>query len=78
MEQTLVKPSFRIFLLLKNQGIENRLYNALQNQKAEYLPYLGKNDFSLWWTNFKEYQFKEFDFKENFKIDSIFMKKEKI
>lgn len=77
MEQTLVKPSFRIFLLLKNQGIENRLYNALQNQKAEYLPYLGKNDFSLWWTNFKEYQFQEFDFKKNFKIDSIFMKEEK-
>jgi len=76
MEQTLVKPSFRIFLFLKKIGIENRLYSALRLFKAEYLPYLGKNDFSLWWTNFQEYQFQEFDFKENFKIDTIFMKEQ--
>jgi CRISPR-associated protein Cas5h len=76
MEQTLVNPSFRIFLLLKNQEIENQLYNALRFLKAEYLPYLGKNDFSLWWTNFQEYQFRKFDFKESFKVDTIFIKEE--
>jgi len=77
MEQTLIKPCFRIFLLLKKEGIENRLYNALRLWKAEYLPYLGKNDFSLWWTNLQEYQFQKFDFKNSFKIDTIFIKEEK-
>ena len=48
LEQTLIKPSYRIFIILKNDGIQNRLFNALKNFKAEYLPYLGKNDFSLW------------------------------
>lgn len=77
MEQTLVQPSFRVFLLLKKDGIENRLYNALRLWQAEYLPYLGKNDFSLWWDNFQEYQVQEFDFKDSFKIDTIFLKEEK-
>ena len=77
MEQTLVNPSFRIFLLLSKDDLENQLYDSLQNSKAEYLPYLGKNDFSLSWTNFKEYDFKEYDFRESFRIDSIFIKNEK-
>lgn len=77
-EQTLVNPSFRIFLLLNDDDLESQLFDSLRNSKAEYLPYLGKNDFSLWWTNFKEYQFEEFDFQESFKMDSIFIKNEQI
>ncbi|MFT5747850.1 MAG: CRISPR-associated protein Cas5h, partial [Saprospiraceae bacterium] len=46
-EQTLVKPSYRIYLLTDNQELIQRI----QNNEAEFLPYLGKNDFSLWWEN---------------------------
>lgn len=49
-EQTLIKPSYEIFLLLDiKNDIQNTLYQNIINQKAEYLPYLGKNDYSLWW-----------------------------
>lgn len=74
IEQTLVKPSFRVFLLLNDSEIENQLFESLKHSKAEYLPYLGKNDFSLWWTNFREYEFEKFGFENSFKIDSIFIK----
>ena len=49
-EQTLIKPSYKIYLLLdlENEN-ENKLYHNIKEQKAEYLPYLGKNDYSLWW-----------------------------
>jgi len=49
-EQTLIKPSYKIYLLfdLKNEN-QKQLYENIKNQKAEYLPYLGKNDYSLWW-----------------------------
>lgn len=77
-EQTLVNPSFRIFLLLNDHELESQLYESLKNSQAEYLPYLGKNDFSLWWTNFKEYEFEEFDYRKSFKIDSIFIKNEQV
>jgi CRISPR-associated protein Cas5h len=76
----LIKPSYRCYLLL---NIENKneeiLYGYLKNYKAEYLPYMGKNDFSSWWTNFKEYNnVTEFDFKSNYNINSIFSKTEAV
>jgi len=70
-EQTIVKPSFRIFLLTDNQGLINRI----QNNEAEFLPYLGKNDFSLWWDNVQIYEYKEFKPKGSYQVNSIFIKR---
>lgn len=71
-EQTLVKPSYRIYLLTDNQELIRRI----QNCEAEFLPYLGKNDFSLWWEkeSVQFYDYEEFEPKENYKINSIFIK----
>ena len=76
-EQTLICPSYRIFLLLDLQNEHHSLlFNRLKNQEAEYIPYLGKNDHQLWWDEFHEWKIIDNDFKpkQNFKIDSIFLK----
>jgi len=81
-EQTLIKPSYKIYLLLDlEKDNENKLYNNIKEQKAEYLPYLGKNDYSLWWhkETVEEYdEWKLFEKKSNFKISTLFKKDEAI
>ena len=69
-EQTLVKPSYRIYLLTNNQELVRRI----QNYEAEFLPYLGKNDFSLWWENVQVHDYEEFEPQESFKVSSLFIK----
>lgn len=75
-EQTLIKPSYRCYLMLDLENeIHESLHNKLLNQEAEYLPYLGKNDFSLWWDNFQDYGTPQpFDFSGNYKVISILKK----
>lgn len=75
-EQTLIKPSYRIFLSLdvENNHLHQGLFTKLQNHEAEYIPYLGKNDHQLWWENFQEWQTQKFHPEENFVISSIFIK----
>lgn len=76
-EQILIKPAYRCYLLLDiEKEIEKRLYVNLKSYQAEFLPYMGKNDFSAWWENFEEYPFSEFDFSTNYTIASIFSKTE--
>ena len=70
-EQTLVKPSYRIYLLTDNQELVQRI----QNCEAEFLPYLGKNDFSLWWENAQLYDFEKFEPQDSYQVSSIFIKK---
>ena len=70
-EQTLVKPSYRIYILTDNQELLQRIHNY----EAEFLPYLGKNDFSLWWENVQVYDYKIFEPQDSFKVNSIFIKK---
>lgn len=70
-EQTLVKPSYRIYLLTDNQELIKRI----QNCEAEFLPYLGKNDFSLWWENVQVYDYKEFKPVSSYQVSSLFIKK---
>nr|WP_320120635.1 type I-B CRISPR-associated protein Cas5b [uncultured Marinifilum sp.] len=54
-EQTLIKPSYEIFLLLDiEKDIQKKLYQNICNQEAVFLPYLGKNDYSLWWDKTKD------------------------
>jgi len=60
-EQALVAPAFKCWILLNLENeTETKLYGYLKENKAEYLPYMGKNEFSLWWDNFEEHEFKEF------------------
>jgi CRISPR-associated protein Cas5h len=70
-EQTLVKPSYRIYLLTDNQELIRRI----QNYEAEFLPYLGKNDFSLWWENVQVYDYEKFEPDNNYQVHSLFIKK---
>lgn len=74
-EQVLIKPSFRCYILINNDmNYSGKLDDYLSNQKAEYLPYLGKNDFALWWDNYHEYFFDSFQFEQDYKVGTIFMK----
>jgi len=76
-EQTLIKPQYRIFIANEHPKFE-KIYHYLKNRIAVYLPYMGKNDFSLWWDNFQEYSAVEFDFNSDYQIDTIFIKEKKI
>ena len=71
VEQILIKPSYRIYLLTENQELIQRI----QNYEAEFLPYLGKNDFSLWWENVQVYEFAKFEPQNSYQVHSIFIKK---
>lgn len=75
-EQFLIKPAYKCFILLeKMDDIERKIYEYLKKGWAEYLPYLGKNDFSLWWSDFQEYEAKAIQNTESaFKIETIFIK----
>ena len=70
-EQTLVKPAYRIYLLTNNQELIHRIKNC----EAEFLPYLGKNDFSLWWENVLIYDYEVFEPKNSYIVSSAFIKK---
>lgn len=76
-EQILIKPSYRCYLLLNIENdIEKTLFERISKYEAEYLPYMGKNDFSAWWDNVQEYDFAKFIAKSDYKIVSIFAKTE--
>lgn len=79
-EQVLINPGYRCFLLLNLEDkIEKDLYINLQSYYAEFLPYMGKNDFSAWWENFKEYDsFEKFDFDRDYRIATVFCKEQAI
>lgn len=80
-EQTLIAPSFRIFVLINEDNeYQQKLYQYLKENKAEYLPYLGKNDFSLWWEkdDFKEYKYGSYTPENEFQIATIFIKEETV
>lgn len=74
-EQTLVAPAFRCYFYLDTDNeLHRKIDENLSNYHAEYLPYLGKNEFSVWWENYREYDSVRFTPKDNFKINSIFIK----
>lgn len=77
-EQTLIKPAYKIYLLLdiENQN-QKQLYDNIKNQEAEFLPYLGKNDYSLWWdkNEVEEYEWKNIEkINNSFIISTTFIK----
>ncbi len=81
-EQTLIKPSYKIYLLLDLDKENNlKLYNNIKEQKAEYLPYLGKNDYSLWWDKEEvvEYEWEKVnEIVKSFKLSSVFIKESSV
>lgn len=78
-EQTLVAPAFKCWIMLEVENeTEEKLYNYLKEGKAEYLPYMGKNEFSLWWDNVIEYDYEPFNPVDIFQIDSLFIKEEAV
>lgn len=78
-EQTLIKPSYEVFVLLDiDNEIQNQLYLNILNQASEYLPYLGKNDYSLWWdkSEVNDYSWQKIDAQETpVRLESIFNKR---
>lgn len=75
-EQTIINPSFRIYLMLNiSNEYEKKLYANLSSQESEFIPYLGKNDFQLWWENFHLYgSYGEFRYDNAYRVETIFLK----
>jgi len=75
-EQILIKPAYRCYVLLNLENEDEKaLYDNIMSYKAEFLPYMGKNDFSLWWTDATEHNFiSDVKFSSKYKIDSVFLK----
>jgi CRISPR-associated protein Cas5h len=78
-ESTLIRPAYRCFVLLNRANpIEEILYQRLHRQEAEYLPYLGKNEFALSWDNVREVpDAQPFGGERDFQVASAFNKKAK-
>jgi len=80
-EQTLLKPAYKIYLLLNLlKKYQKKLYENIKKQQAEYLPYMGKNDYSLWWykNEVEEYKYEKLHHEKEFSIDTIFIKNEPV
>jgi len=81
-EQFLIAPAFRCYFYFDENidpKSEEKIYNNLKKNHAEYLPYLGKNEFSVWWENYKEYdKVEKFETVDSFKINSIYIKDQPI
>ncbi|GMQ31129.1 type I-B CRISPR-associated protein Cas5 [Algoriphagus confluentis] len=72
-ENTLIRPSYRVYVALEESHL---LVDYLKKGYAEYIPYLGKNEFPVWWHNFKEYDIKPFGFDQDYEVKTLFVKKE--
>ncbi|WP_353720207.1 CRISPR-associated protein Cas5 [Dyadobacter sp. 676] len=65
-EMMLIKPAYRCYLLLDVSNADHeRLFVNLKEGRADYIPYLGKNEFQAWWLDehgeptFREHEFEE-------------------
>jgi len=78
-ELTLVNPEYRIYLLLNDQNeFHSKIAEYLKQGNAEYIPYLGKNEFTAWWNvdSYKAYQFNQKAItEESVRIQTVFHKK---
>lgn len=75
-EHTLVKPAYRCYLLLDTTYNADHalLYQQITTNSAVFVPYFGKNEFQLWWDNVQEYEWDRFEAKDNFRVDSLFIR----
>jgi len=78
-EQILIKPVFRCFLELdEDDSLQERLLESLKNGEADFVPYFGKNEFSLWWENHRKHAYEAFLFDKDYEIATIFTKSDQI
>jgi len=77
-EQTLINPAYQIYLELDDENEEHtKLTKRLKNHEAVYPPYMGKNEFSLWWDDCKVHKkFEKIEQKEKFQVKTIIKKPE--
>ncbi|MFD2785398.1 CRISPR-associated protein Cas5 [Hymenobacter rubripertinctus] len=79
-ESTLIRPAYRCFVLLNRANpVEEILYQRLHRQEAEFLPYLGKNEFALSWDNVQKIpEARPFAGGRDFEVVSAFRKTERV
>jgi CRISPR-associated protein Cas5h len=81
-EATLIKPIYRVYALLDLDNENHRqLYENLQEGRAEFLPYFGKNEFAAWWEkeSFKDYDFQSVEKAlDDIHIKTLFLKQDVI
>ena len=75
-ESMLIRPAYRCYLLLSEEHPDHRkLYEYIREGWAEYIPYLGKNEYPAWFgDSFREYAFKTFVPETDFRVSSLFIK----
>lgn len=75
-EQTLISPAYRCYILLDlSNETQEVLCKRIRNGEAAYLPYIGKNEFSAWWNEVREYEHSPFNPSEHeFRIQSVFIR----
>ncbi|MEJ7827090.1 MAG: type I-B CRISPR-associated protein Cas5b [Segetibacter sp.] len=75
-ETMLVKPAYRCYLLLNLEDeTQYRLFNYVNDGIAEYIPYLGKNEYQAWLDDtVMEYDFTKFSPSSEFVIESLFVR----
>ncbi|WP_375448590.1 type I-B CRISPR-associated protein Cas5b [uncultured Fibrella sp.] len=74
-ESTLRSPAYRVYVLLNEADeVQGRLLTRIRNQEAEFVPYLGKNEFTAWWERTTEYTIDQFSTKTDFTISSLFIR----
>ena len=75
-ESMLISPGYRCYLLLSVDNPHHaKIYEYLKSGDAEYIPYLGKNEFHAWFNDsFLEYDYQAFSQDADFVINSLFIK----
>ena len=80
-EMMLIKPAYRCYLLTDADNEDHqKLYEYLKTGQAEYIPYLGKNEFQASWlsedgeSTFREYEFNAFVPDQDFGLSTLFIK----
>ena len=81
-EMMLIQPAYRCYLLLDMGNPDHsKLYEYVKNGQAEYIPYLGKNEFQASWlrkedgnVSLKEYSHVTFLPDQDFLLNTLFIK----
>lgn len=75
-ETMLIAPAYRCFVLLNlDNELEVKIYHSVLKQEAEYIPYLGKNEFQAWIEEPMDNEFEQIEINSvSFAVDSLFIK----
>jgi len=74
-ETMLVTPAYRCYVLLDTSNeLEAKLHDYIVQRKAEFIPYLGKNEFQAWVADINEWDYSPLSNDESFTVDSLFVK----